>query len=319
MNLTSDKHEETKPVVTVGVCVRNGASTLREAIESIMSQNYPHELMEVIFVDDGSEDTTPLIINAYASKMDMKVKIFRHKWKGLGFSRNVVVNNAEGKYIIWVDGDMVLSKDFIKKLVDFMEQHPKVGITKGKQALIPGKNVLATLESYSRAAGRMVDYASDKGRFKALGTGGAIYRRQIFEQVGGFDEKLRGYNEDWDVEIRARAAGWQLSTVDAYFCDYERFGLTWKNLWKRYWIRGYHTHYFLHKNNGMIKHYRMFPLAAVLSGLIHALKLYKLTRRKIVFALPLQYFFKMTAWYVGFARSHLDSYAPIQNSGGHFR
>jgi glycosyltransferase involved in cell wall biosynthesis len=299
------------PKVTVGVCVRNGAATIHEAIESIIAQDYPHELMEVIFVDDGSEDETLSIIKGYIPRMDMKVKVFHHKWKGLGASRNVVVNNAEGKYIVWIDGDMVLSRDYIRKLVDFMEQHPKVGIAKGKQALIPGKNMLATLESYSRSAGRMVDYASDKGRFKALGTGGAIYRRQIFEQVGSFDEKLRGYNEDWDLEIRARACGWQLSTVNAYFLDYERMGLTWRGLWIRYWIRGYHTHYFLHKNGALIKHYRMFPIAAVLTGLIYALKLYKRTRQKIVFAFPLQFFFKMTAWYVGFVKGHLDSYCPI--------
>ncbi|MDH7607598.1 MAG: glycosyltransferase [Candidatus Bathyarchaeota archaeon] len=300
-----------KPKVTIGICVRNSASTLRETIESVMAQDYPHELIEVIFVDDGSTDETPSIINDYASKMGVKVKIFHHEWKGLGYSRNVVVNNAEGKYIVWVDSDMVLSKDFIKKLVDFMEQNPNVGIAKGKQALIPGKNTLATLEAYSRAVGRMVDYTSDKSRFKALGTGGAIYKRQIFEQVGDFDEKLRGYNEDWDLEMRVRAAGWQLSTVDAYFLDHERLGLTWKGLWIRYWIRGYHTHYFLHKNGGVIKHYRMFPPASVLTGLVYALKLYKLTCQKIVFALPLQLFFKMTAWYAGFIRSHLDSYSPI--------
>jgi glycosyltransferase involved in cell wall biosynthesis len=303
-----------KPKVTIGICVRNGAITLHKAIDSVIAQDYPHELMEIIFVDDGSEDDTLQIIHNYVSKIKMtgmKVKIFHHEWKGLGYSRNVVVNNAEGKYIIWIDGDMVLSKDYIKKLVGFMEQHSKVGIAKGKQALTPGKNMLATLEAYSRSAGRMVDYASDKGRFKALGTGGAIYRRQIFEQVGGFDEELRGYNEDWDLEIRARATGWQLSIVDAYFLDYERLGLTWKGLWNKYWIRGYHTHYFLHKNGELIKHYRTFPLAAVLSGLIYALKLYKLTRQKIVFALPLQFFFKMTAWYIGFVRSHLDSYSPI--------
>jgi GT2 family glycosyltransferase len=240
--------------------------------------------------------------------MDMKSKVFHHEWKGLGYSRNVIVNNAEGKYIVWVDSDMILSNDYVKKLVDFMEHHPKVGIAKGKQALIPGKNVLATLEAYSRAAGRTVDYTSDK-RFKALGTGGAIYRRQVFETVGIFDEKLRGYNEDWDIEIRAREVGWLLATVDVYFVDYERMGLTWRDLWSRYWLRGYQTHSFLHKKNGLVKHYRMFPPAALVSGLLHAFKLYRMTRGKIVFAMPLHSFFKMTAWYAGFIRSHMDSYS----------
>lgn len=298
------------PFITIGVCVRNCESTIRDTIESLLKQDYPHELMELIFVDDGSDDATLSVIHNYTSQIDMKVKIFHHSWRGLGVSRNVVVNNAEGKYIIWVDGDMVLSQSYIKNMVNFMETHPKIGIAKGKQALLPGKNFLATLEAYSRAAGRMVDYTSRKC-FKALGTGGAIYKRQIFNEVGGFDEELRGYNEDWDLEIRAKTTGWQLSTVNAYFLDYERLGLSWKSLWIRYWTRGYHTHYFIHKRKGLIKHYRMFPPAAALSGLMHALKLYRLTRQWIVFALPLQSFFKMTAWYAGFVRSHMDLYFPV--------
>jgi len=300
-----------KPKVTIGICVRNCEKCVKETIDSLVAQNFPHKLLEIIIVDDGSEDNTLATVKQCVSGIDITTKIFQTPWKGIGHARNLVVANSQGNFILWVDGDMVLSKDFIKKLLEFMERHPKVGIAKGKQALLPGRNILATLESYSRAAGRMVDYTSDGGRFKALGTGGAIYRRQIFGQVGDFDEELRGYNEDWDLEIRAKAAGWQLSTVDAYFLDYERLGLTWKSLWARYWIRGYHTHYFLHKNSGMITHYRMFPPAAIISGFIYALKLYRLTRQKIVFALPLQAFFKMTAWYAGFVRSHLDSYRPI--------
>lgn len=95
--------------------MRNGASTLREAIESVMAQDYPHELMEVIFVDDGSTDDTLSIIKDYASKMDMKVKIFHHKWKGLGYSRNVILKNSSCKYIVWVDGDIVIPPNYVKK------------------------------------------------------------------------------------------------------------------------------------------------------------------------------------------------------------
>ncbi len=296
--------------LTIGVCVRNCEDYIRDAIDSILDQDFPHDLMELIFVDDGSEDKTLSIIQEYASRVDVPTKVFHTSWRGLGHARNTVIANAEGDYILWVDGDMVLSRDYVKEQVLFLEQHPKVGIAKGKQALEPGGNLLATLETYSRAAGRMVDYDSKKSRSKALGTGGAIYRVEAIRQADGFDEKLRGYGEDSDIEMRIREAGWLLRTNDATFLDYERRGLSWKSLWSRYWLRGYYTHYFLHKNRGLLKHYRMFPLAAFLSGLLSAHSLFKLTYQKAVFLLPFQYVFKMSAWYLGFIKSHLNSYRP---------
>jgi glycosyltransferase involved in cell wall biosynthesis len=296
--------------VTIGVCVRNGAATIREAIESIIAQDYPHHVMEVIFVDDGSEDDTLSLINSYVSKMDMPVKVFHHEWRGLGASRNIAVDNASGKYLVWVDGDMVLSKNFIRKLVDFMDMHPKIGIAKGKQALEPGKNIVATLETYARAASRMVDYESQKMHAKSLGTGGAIYRTDVLRRVGCFDENLKGYGEDFDIEIRVKAAGYWLSTINSEFLDYERHGLTWKHLWSRYWLRGYYSHYFLHKNTGTIKLYTTLTPIALLSGLLQAHKLFKLKYEKIVFLLPFQNGFKMMAWLFGFVESHFNSYEP---------
>jgi GT2 family glycosyltransferase len=183
-----------------------------------------------------------------------------------------------------------------------------VGITKGEQALEPGGNTLATLEAYSRAAGRMIDYSSKKADLKSLGTGGAIYRIEAVREAGGFDEKIRGYGEDLDLEIRVRRNGWSLQTANTKFRDYEKRPLTWKNLWTRYWLRGYQTHYLLHKNKSLIRHYKMFPPAAFVSGLLYAITLYKHTQSKLVFLLPLEHVFKMSAWYVGFAKSHRTHY-----------
>jgi glycosyltransferase involved in cell wall biosynthesis len=293
--------------VTIGVCVRNGEDNIRDAVESVISQDFPHEFMEVIFVDDGSTDKTLSTIENHVPKMGMNGKVFHHEWKGLGASRNVVVDNANGDYIVWVDSDMVLSKDFVSELVEFMEQHPKVGITKGKQALKSGENLLATLETYSRVAGRMIDYASEKAQSKALGTGGCIYRVKAINQVGGFDESLTGYGEDFDVEYRIRKAGWLLSTIDVQFCDYEKGRILWKDLWRRYLKRGYDLYILSRKRKAMINFYKMLPPAAFLSGLFHSVKIYKLTRQKVAFLLPFQYMFKMSAWCLGFAKSSRDA------------
>lgn len=308
---------DVQPKVTIGVCVRNSSSTIKKTIESITDQDFSHEHMELIFVDDGSQDSTISIVQSYASKIDISTKVFCTSWRGLGHARNIVVDNATGEYILWVDGDMMLSRDYTTKLVDFMDRSPKIGIAKGTLILEPANSILGTLEAYSRAAGKMVDYNSEKARSKVVGTGGSIYRLAAILQAGRLDENLRGYGEDWDLEIRVRARGWSISAIDAKFSDYERYGMTRKSLWRRYWLRGYHSHHFLHKNRGLIKHYRMFPLAAFLTGFVHAHRLFNMTKQGVVFLLPFQYVFKMTAWYVGFIRSHVDHYEPTLQDFSH--
>ncbi|MEM3360147.1 MAG: glycosyltransferase [Candidatus Bathyarchaeia archaeon] len=289
-----------RPKVTVGVCVRNCENTIGKAIESIINQDYPHDFMEIIFVDDGSSDDTLSIIMDYVSKIDLSVKVFHHKWRGIGYSRNVVVKNATGEYIVWVDGDMTIPPNYVRKLVEFMENHPKVGIAKGKQSIQTESSFVGTLETYSRAASRMVNYQSEKSKFKSLGTGGAIYRIEAIKKVGGFDERLRGYGEDFDVELRVKDAGWTLAVVDAYFSDYERSNLTWRELWKRYRLRGYYSRLFLQKHRSAVKLYKTIPMIAVIAGLLDAIKIYKVANKKKCFLLPFLYLFKMSAWWSGY-------------------
>lgn len=303
MKLTSDKHKGMKPIVTIGVCVRNSASTLRETIESIISQTYPHELMEVIFVDDGSEDETPLIIDAYASKMDIKVKIFRHKWKGLGFSRNVVVKNAGGKYIIWIDGDIILPKDHVKNQVEFMEKNPEVAISGGSYGMLDQSTLSAFLDNVEYVAYRF------KSGINMPGTGGATYRVQAIKQVGGFDENIKGSCEDIDAAYRVKLAGWLVVRDKALF--YARGKKNWKDYWSHAVWHGYGAHYVKHKFNNIFSLPKMTIIAAFLNSIIYSVIAYGILKKKKVFLLPLYSIFKNAGWWIGFFKAHIDEYGHI--------
>ena len=291
----------TKPIVTMGVCVKNCEASIKEAIDSILDQDFAHELMEVIIVDDGSEDRTLSVVLDSVSRMDIRARVFHSKWGGLGPVRNVIVDNASGDYIVWVDGDMVLSRDFVRKQVEFMERNPAVGIAKARYLMLPNENLVAALENIS--------FVVNNAKYES-GTGGSIYRVKAIRQVGGFDKHLKIAGEDQDAAYRVKAAGWTLCRTHALF--YERPRRTWRSLWDKYFHWGYGLYDTLQKNRHLLTLYKMVPLAGFLSGLLHSFTAYRLTRQKRVFLLPLHFAFKLTAWCWGFTRSYIDSHLGIR-------
>lgn len=296
-----------KPIVSVGMCLRNCENTLRGAIDSVIKQDFPHELMEIIFVDDGSEDGTTQLISNYVSRMDINAKIFRTNWKGLGPARNVVVNNADGDYIIWVDGDEILPEHYVRKQVEFMEQNPSVGITAGIFGMLPG-NIVLNLELIPA----IIDHIRyDKPNTfiwkteKLPGTGGATFRVKALRQVNGFDDQLKGVGEDQDVARRIKYAGWSIRLNDAVF--YERHGgmSALKDLWNKYFWYGYGNQNLYRKNRKLFSLPRMSPPAGFMAGFFYSLIAYKLVHRKMVFLLPFHFALKMTAWSLGFIKSQI--------------
>jgi len=302
--LIISKNVNTKitPKVTIGVCVRNCNEKIVGAINSIINQDFPHKLMEVIFVDDGSEDATLSIIKEYVSQMDMQVKVFHHAWKGLGPSRNVVVKHAAGEFIIWVDGDMVLPRDHVQKQVKFMEANPDVGIAKARYGFSLNDNLVGMLENLSYIIN---DRDPSKIESNYPGTGGAIYRIDAIKQVNGFDDNLTGVGEDQDVAYRIKKAGWLVKRSNAVFFEIRE--QKWGDLWRKYCWYGYGNYFLYKKNKSIFKLCMMTPFVGFLTGLFHSFSAYRLTGKAAVFLLPLHYFFKNSAWLYGFLRAYFAS------------
>jgi glycosyltransferase involved in cell wall biosynthesis len=286
----------------VGVCVRNSEGSIEDAIRSIIDQDFPHDLLEVVFVDDGSEDRTLAVINGFVPKLGMPVKVFHHEWKGLGYSRNVVVNNANGEYIVWVDGDMILPKDFLRKQVEFMDKNPGVGIGKGRYGVYDSTSLAAYLENIE-AVVEFLD-CEQKILSNPLGTGGSIYRVEAIRNVGGFNENIR-VGEDTEAEYRIKKAGWLLKTTSVEFFEMRREN--WKALWIEYFWHGFGGHLVYKKVSRRSMIYKMFPPTAIVIELLRSFNAYRAVHRKVVFLLPFHWIFKRTAWCLGFALDYLRS------------
>jgi glycosyltransferase involved in cell wall biosynthesis len=291
-----------KPIVTIGICCRNSEILIRATLESINNQDFPHDLMQLVLVDDGSEDNTLSIVRNCVSRMDIQTKIMQTRWRGLGPSRNLILNNADGAYIVWVDADEILTKEYVRKQVLFMEQNPNVGITTGIVKLDPN-NLILTLEHIPDNVNR-VSFLKQKNFLwkteKMPGTGAATYRVKALKQVGGFNELLTGVGEDQDAARKVRDAGWLIRLNNAEFVELHGGMKNFKDLWKKYIWYGKGCHKIYKRNRLLFSFPRMSPIAGIAAGFFYSLKAYRLFGQKKVFLLPIHYGIKLTAWMAGF-------------------
>lgn len=302
-----EKSSEAKRIdVTLGLCVKNCAATIKKTIKSILNQDYPHELTEIIVVDDRSEDETLSILTESISiEKSLRVKVFTGK-NSLGKSRQIVVDNACGKYIVWVDGDITMERGHIQKQVEFMDQNPRVGKARGKWKPLYETSLPATFENMG-----LIDYESRHTRpnrtaTMLVGIGGSICRLEALLQVGGFDENIAGAGEDIDVAARMLKAGWLLRFSDAEFFHKQKD--TWKGLLKQSFWYGYGGHYVSHRHKDLVSIWTMTPPVAFVSGVLSSFAAYKSMYRKICFMLPIVRFIKQAVWSLGFIKSHFDRY-----------
>lgn len=296
-----------KFLVTVGICVRNGEKMLPNAINSIINQDFPPEQLQVIFVDDGSQDRTPEIIKQYLPIFGERAKFFQSAWKGLGLARNLIVNEADGEYVLFVDADEILTSGYVKAQVEVLEKNPQVGITAGTFKTVPG-NLILNLE--------VAPYIVNQRNFgqpkklvlktdKLIGTGGTTFRVKAIRQVNGFNESIKGAGEDTDLILRIKKAGWLIQANMAELYELHGGLSKPKDLWKKYFWYGYGCQKSFQQTRGAFSLPRMSPFAGLITGLFYSFPAYRFLHQKQVFLLPLHFGLKHTAWTFGFMKGQI--------------
>lgn len=296
-------------LVTVGICVRNGENMLPAALDSILAQTFPQSQIQIIIVDDGSTDNTPQIIKRYAQLLGDRVKAYKSTWKGLGSARNLIVNRANGEYLLFVDADEILTPQYIEKQVQAMENNPKLGITAGVFRTLPN-NLILNLEVAPNIVNQK-SYGKPKNFIwkteKLIGTGGTTFRTQAIRQVNGFDESIKGAGEDTDLVLRIKKAGWLLQPNTAELYELHGGLSTPHALWKKYYWYGYGCQKSFVKTRNAFSVPRMSPLAGFVTGLLYSFPAYRFLRQKQMFLLPIHYGIKLTAWTCGFMKGQLKN------------
>ena len=122
------------PLVTILLPVHNGEKYIKETLNTCLDQTYGN--IEILIVDDASDDGTPEILKEYKSK-SKKIKIYRvKKQQSLGAVLNRGLEVADGKYIARIDADDVMYPDRIEKQVELLERNKDVVVVGGQIDII---------------------------------------------------------------------------------------------------------------------------------------------------------------------------------------
>ena len=185
--------------ISVVIPTYNRAATITGSIESALNQTYP--VSEIIIVDDASTDNTGQTVQALG---DDRIRYFcLDKNKGAGGARNYGVSQARYDMIAFLDSDDTWHSDKIEKQVLLKSSNNDLRLIYTAYARI--------YDSFSETFPDMSEGNKLDGDIlarilceNAVGTPTILMEKNLFEEIGGFDESLRSL-EDWDLVIRAAA------------------------------------------------------------------------------------------------------------------
>jgi GT2 family glycosyltransferase len=192
-----------RPTVSVVMPAYNAARFLAEAVESVLRQTFSD--LELLIVDDGSLDDTLAIARRLAA-LDARLNVVATANGGPAAARNAALRIARGDFIALLDSDDVIDQQYLSKQLAVLRACPAASIV--------------TANAINRGGGANFNgqpYWPETSGVQWLTTGDVIgqedavcilsvFRRQVYEGVGGFNPAFSG-NEDYEFWVRASRAG----------------------------------------------------------------------------------------------------------------
>jgi GT2 family glycosyltransferase len=199
-------------IVTVVIPNWNGEDYISECLDSLESQAFRN--FEVIVVDNGSKDNSLEIIKSKFPETIIKKLSYN---TGFAVAVNRGIKMSKAKYVVLMNNDTVADKNWLKALVDKME-NSEYGFAASKMLFYDKRTHINTAgdeitkygwaKQFGFGEKDGVRFGKDKEIFSASG-GAVIIRRELFDKVGYFDERFFAYLEDVDWCFRAQTMGYK--------------------------------------------------------------------------------------------------------------
>ena len=213
--------ENVLPLISVIITTRNESVHIGDCLTSIKNQRYPQENIEIIVVDNNSADATTQIAGEYTSK------IFNYGPERSA-QRNFGVRQSHGKYILYLDADMILNDYVISECVAKCENEGYAVVYIPER--ITGEGFWIKVRDFERSFYNAT--VIDCVRF---------VRRNVFLEAGGFDETMTG-PEDWDFDRKVLRHGKAGVIIAPIYHNEGKFNLKRYLAKKSYYSRAFSTY-----------------------------------------------------------------------------
>jgi len=177
------------PLVSIIIPCYNQAKFLQETLQSVNHQTYSN--WECIIINDGSPDNTEEIALEWCYK-DVRFKYFKKENGGLSSARNFGILHARGDLILPLDADDKISKNYLSISVEVISKNQGSVIVYGECHYFGSINGLCTLPKYDAVSFLLKNQIHCSG----------IFYKRDWDKIGGYDEKMKLGNEDWEFWIR---------------------------------------------------------------------------------------------------------------------
>lgn len=209
------------PLVTVIIVNWNGQHHLEKCLDSLERQTFQE--FDTVLVDNNSKDNSV----DYVQQNYPSVSVIELD-DNYGFCEpnNLAMAEAQTKYVCLLNNDTELDEECLSVMVEAIEADPKIGIVDAKQVLFDQRNVVFSIGADYTVAGSSVgagifkpDEQMDAARECSIGMAACIlYRNEMLNKIGLFDEDFFAGREDVDLSIRALLAGYRCWNVGSAIC-----------------------------------------------------------------------------------------------------
>jgi len=180
------------PLISVIIPTYNRAWAIKEAIDSVLAQEYNR--FEIIVVDDGSTDDTQHILEAYTKD----ITIIHQRNKGVSAARNRGVDFASGQWIAFLDSDDLWLPEKLAVQVEFFNTRPDALICQTEEIWIRNGVRVNPGRRHQKPSGMIFEPSLE---LCLVSPSAVMIRRELFGEVGLFDESLPAC-EDYDLWLR---------------------------------------------------------------------------------------------------------------------